>query len=69
MRRLWVFSLAGENRRFSAAMNEEKCLLQAIISLSNNCLGCWRKYLEVYTSSGGFSPSRNFSHNVNSVCA
>ena len=63
MRRLWVLiSLAGENRRFSAAMNEEKRLLQAIISLSNNFLGCERKYLEVYKSSGGFSLSRNFSH-------
>ena len=63
MRRLWVLiSLAGENRRFSAAMNEEKRLLQAIICLSNNFLGCERKYLEVYKSSGGFSLSRNFSH-------
>ena len=63
MRRLWVLiSLAGEIRRFSAAMNEEKRLLQAIISLSNNFLGCERKYLEVYKSSGGYSLSRYFSH-------
>ena len=78
MRRLWVLiSLAGENRRFSAAMNEvisypdlprprereislfsvknrvrsgyeimneEKRLLQDIISLSNNFLG-YERYI------------------------